>query len=247
MSQDPLQVLHAASRQPVAAAPRQRLVIAGATGLLGEEVLRRLLGSGAWGVVQVLAREPVTAGLRGVQVTLVPSEAPQDWPPAAVDVGVVLFEPARAFSERERALWTPAPGQLLEVARWLRASGAQTLAVVMPHAPGRLPDAIKRGLANLDEHAVAALGFERLLILRSARKPADPALAHPAQRLARWMLSFSSYMVPSSEQPVRAVHVAELLDAALRLAPPGIHVAAPEVVWQSAQRGAQEAVQAWLG
>jgi hypothetical protein len=54
-------------------------------------------------------------------------------------------------------------------------------------------------------------------------------------------------MVPSSEQPVRAAKVADLLAAALRLARPGIHVAAPELVWRAAQGNAAEVALSWLG
>ena len=96
-------------------------------------------------MTQVLAREPITAGLRGVRTTLVPSEPPQDWPPAPADVGVILFDPPRMFYQRERALWTPTPQQLLPLARWMRAGGVRTLAIVLPHAPGQLPEALKRG------------------------------------------------------------------------------------------------------
>jgi len=246
MRQDPLQVLQAATRAAPSVA-RPRLLIAGATGALGNEVLRRLAGSSSYALTQVLAREPITAGMRNVQTLLVPSDVPAEWPGAQADIGVVLFDPPRLFYDRERALWTPSPGQLPELARWLRASGVGTLAVVLPHAPGRLPDALKRGLANLDEHAVASLGFERLLVLRSARKPAAVAHAHALQRLAHWMLGVFKYMVPSAEQPVRAVKVAELLAVLLRRAPPGIHVAAPELVWQAAQGDPDGVVRRWLG
>jgi len=61
------------------------------------------------------------------------------------------------------------------------------------------------------------------------------------------MLGICKYMVPSSEQPVRAAKVAELLAVLLRLAPPGIHVAAPELVWQAAQQDASAVVRRWLG
>lgn len=245
MRQDPLQVLQAASRGlPPAARPR--LLIAGATGALGNEVLRRLVGSGAFEATQVLAREPITEGLRGVRATVVPPAEPAEWPLTAADVGVVLFDPPRLFHDRERALWTPTPGQLPALARWLRQSGVHTLAVVLPHAPGRLPDALKRGLASLDEHAVAGLAFDRLLILRSAQKPAAVAHASAPVRLAHWMLSIFRYMVPSSEQPVRAAKVADLLAVALRIAPPGIHVAAPEVVWQASQGNLPEVARRWL-
>ena len=247
MCQDPLQVLQAAARGAPAASARPRLLIAGATGVLGNEVLRRLAGGGRYGETQVLAREPITEGLRHVRSTLVPADDPAQWPSAAAEVAVVLFDPPRKFYERERALWTPAPGQLVPLARWLRASGVRTLAVVLPHAQGRLPGALKRGLAGVDEHAVAALGFERVLLLRSAQKPqAAPARTLPV-RLADWMLSIFKYMVPSSEQPVRAVKVAELLEAALELAPRGIHVAAPEVVWQASQEPPRAVAARWLG
>jgi hypothetical protein len=246
MPQDPLQVLQAASRGAPAVAG-ERLLIAGATGALGNEVLRRLVGSSHFMHTQVLAREPITAGLRGVEAVVVPGTTIEDWPLTAADVAVVLFDPPRLFYDRERALWTPAPSQLVPLARWLHASGTRTLAVVLPHAPGRLPEALKRGLANLDEHALAGIGFERLLILRSARKPADATHQSAPVRLAHWMLGIFKYMIPSSEQPVRAVKVAELLGVALRLAPRGIHVAAPEVVWQAAQGDLQQVARRWLG
>ncbi|HZN47517.1 MAG TPA: hypothetical protein VFB71_07815 [Ramlibacter sp.] len=246
MRQDPVRVLHGAWR-PTSSVGKPRLLIAGATGVLGNEVLRRLAGSSGYSVTQVLAREPITAGLRGVRTTLVASESPQDWPPARAEVGVVLFDPPRMFYQRERALWTPTPQQLLPLARWMRAGGVGTLAIVLPHAPGQLPEALKRGLATLDEQAIAGLGFERLLILRSAQKPPEVRHANLLARLAHWMLGIFKYMVPSSEQPVRASKVAELLAAALRLAPPGIHVAAPELVWQAAQEDPRTVARRWLG
>jgi hypothetical protein len=41
--------------------------------------------------------------------------------------------------------------------------------------------------------------------------------------------------------------VADLLAEALRLAPPGIHVAPPELVWQAAQQDARTVARRWLG
>jgi len=245
MRQDPLQVLRAAA-PPMPAAPRPRLLIAGATGVLGNEVLRRLAGSCAFSITQVLAREPIREGLRGVRTLLVPGEEIAAWPPPQADVAVVLFDPPRLFYQRERACGRP---RRSSCRRWRAGwrGRRDTLASCCPHAPGRLPEALKRGLANLDEQAVASAGFERLLILRSAQKPAAAAAGPALQRLAHWMLGAFKYMVPSAEQPVRAVKVAELLAAALRRAPPGIHVAAPEQVWRVAQGPLDERVRDWLG
>lgn len=247
MRDAPFQALQAAARAPSSPQrPTGRLVIAGATGALGNEVLRRLVGEQRFAATQVLAREPITVGLRGVGTTLVPSDDPAQWPPGAADTGIVLFDPPRLFHDRERALWTPTPQQLPALAQWMRRSGVATLAVVLPHAQGRLPEALKRGLATLDEHAVATAGFERVLIVRSASKPKGDGVRGLLPALARWMLSVSKLMVPDREQPVRSPKIAEFVAAALQLAPPGIHIAASELVWSAAQGPVREVVRAWL-
>ena len=255
--------LQGALRSPAAAAnARPRLLVAGATGVLGAEVLRRLVGSGRFAHTEVLASEPMATGLPSVGMVLASRYPFEEWPvrePAA-QVGVVMFEPPRLYYDRERALWTPAPEQLTGLAQWFRRCGVQTLVVVLPHAQGRLPEALKRGLANLDEHAIAALGFERLLIVRSAQKPPPARAASLPERVAAWMLSTLSYMIPASELPVRPSKLAEFIEAALRVLPPGTHVASPELLWQASQGQAegkgdgkgrgpadmQQVVQAWL-
>jgi hypothetical protein len=230
---------------------KPRLLIAGGTGVLGNEVLRRLVGSQRYESTLVLAREPITAALRSVQVWQVPAGEIAHWQrasdPPTGDVGVVLFDPPRLYHGRERALFTPTPTQLPDVARWMHACGVRTLAVVLPHAPGQLPEALRQGLANLDEQAVAAVGFDCVLLIRSASAPCAIRTGHALQRLAQQMLSVFNYMVPSSQQPVRAARVAQLVDAALQRSAPGIHVAAPELVWQAAQGdNMQTVVAAWL-
>lgn len=104
MRPEPFQVLHAASRTSPVPAAAPTLLIAGATGALGNEVLRRLAGSGRYGRVQLLAREPITDGLRGITCLLVPPEVDGSWPAIAAQVGVILFDPPRLFHDRERAL-----------------------------------------------------------------------------------------------------------------------------------------------
>ena len=249
MALDPLHALQAANRAvlPAASAASGTLLIAGATGALGQELLRRLTGLHRFARARVLAREPIHDGLRGVETFLCPSPPIAQWALTSADTAVIAFDPPRLYHDRERALWVPEPVDLPELARWLRACGVRTLAIVQPHDQGRLPEALKRGLASLDEHAVVANGFERVILVRSARKPLNAKFANPAERLAAWMLSVVRFMVPSSEQPVRAAKVAELVDLALRIAPPGVHVAAPELVWQASQGQMQAVARGWLG
>ena len=229
------QALHAMQRPAPAAPSKPNLLIAGATGVLGNAVLRRLVGVHRYEHTQVLAREPVQQGMRQLSLHLVSGYIEQ-WPAvSSCDVAVVMFEPPRMFYERERALWTPQPSQLTALARWLREGGATTLAVVLPHAQGSLPQSLKSGLASLDEQALASIGLARLLILRSAEKPTLVREANPLARLAQWMLGIFSLMVPAQEQPLRPTKIAEIVDAALRLAPAGITVITQEEMWRLGQ------------
>lgn len=252
-SRNPLHALKAALRlTPATAGSKPRLMVAGATGVLGNEVLRRLVGSGRYAHTEVLAIEAMASGMSGVGIVVAGDglliEA-WDARPERVHTGLVMFEPPRLFYGRERTLWTPVPEQLPALARWLKRCGVQTLVVVVPHASGRLPDALKRGLADLDEQAVVSLGFERVLLVRSARKAESVGGASFFEKTASWMLSTLKYMIPATEQAVRPARLAEFIDAALQVLPPGIHVVAPELLWQanlSGGNGMQSVVRSWL-
>jgi hypothetical protein len=109
--------------------------------------------------------------------------------------------------------------------------------VLVPHAPALLPQALKAGLATLDEGRVAALGFEHLVFVRAAQAASGSAAGGWAQRLAAGWLSQLAWMVPQREQPVRALRLAELaVELAWRLphAAPATRVLPPELLWQAA-------------
>ena len=240
---EPLQNALAATLRPAVttrAAAKARLLVAGAGGALGGEVLHRLAASGLFAHTDVLVTAPLVLTLPRVATAQVGPTEPDTWPPCTqADTTVVMFETPRLTNDRERVLFTPVPAQLPALARWLQRSGVQTLVLVMPHAPGRLPDALKRGLANLDEQAVAALGFERVLLVRAAALPAPAIALSLPEQLARWMLSMAKYMIPAHDQPVRPARVAEFIEAALRVLPPGTHVAAPEVLHRASPASRQ--------
>lgn len=243
---DSQHVLGAALRPaPWGAATRPgsaRLLLAGAGGALGAQVLHGLAASGLFAHTDVLTTERITMALP--QVGTAAAGAPQwlpDWPlpPHRFDTAVVMFEPPVSFNGRERAFFTPTPAQLPALAAWLKRCGVHTLVIVVPHAPGQLPQALKRGLASLGEQAVASLGFDRVLLIRSAASAhdAEPAPTRLPEKLARWMLSISSYMIAAHEQPVRPERVAQFIEAALRVLPVGTFVASSDLLHRASPAG----------
>ena len=87
MSLDPLQALQAANRavSPIHGANAGTLLIAGATGALGQELLRKLAGRHRFAHARVLSREPIRDGLRGVETYLSPDLPIAQWPLTSAD------------------------------------------------------------------------------------------------------------------------------------------------------------------
>ena len=224
------------------------VLLLGAAGSLGSAVLERLLAQPGQGPVFVATREVLNVGIRGLHEVRIDVSRPL--PIVDADCAVLVYDRPRFSNGRDDAFWCPQPQDLLPVARWLRACGVGVLAVVMPHAPSTLPEALKLGLANLDEEAVTMLDFERLLFVRSAQRPDRLRSGSRLERLAHWMLSQLHLMVPQREQPVRPAKVAEFVYQALAhlsRARPGTWVARPELVWEASQTEAvDELVLRWL-
>ena len=258
MSADDLawQALRASGQAAAGAADREarRAIVAGGAGSLGAAVLEQLLASRVFGHVGVLVTQPLGAALRGLAA--VPVEAlaavQPGGAPAGEDTALVVFDRARAANGREHAFYRPQPAELAPLAIRLRDRGVRHLLVVLPHAAASLPEALKRGLANLDEQAVAALDFEHVVLMRpTGARDAATARGGAMQRLAHGVLGQLRLMVPQREQPVRsalvarfAVRVAEALPAA----PAGTRVLPPDVVGQAAQQRGDPAplASAWL-
>jgi hypothetical protein len=232
----PTDVLQAANRPIGSTSARgSHVLLAGATGALGEAMVTRLASSSAVRLLSVLVREPMVMSLRRVKDLQLIGDDPAHWPLTSADEGWILMDPPRLFHGRERAMLAVQPAEFRSIAVWMRRCGVRRVVVVLPHQQGRLPEAIKRGLATLDEQAVAAMGFDTVLLMRSAQPgPRASASGGFLHRLAAGMLGVLHYLVPSNQKPVRAEGVARVAACALDMAPPGIHVAAPELVWAAA-------------
>jgi hypothetical protein len=231
------QALRGASRTArVDVPPLESALIVGAGGTLGSAILAEALVAGRFQAVAAVTTGPLSSALRGLRPLAL--ERLHGGAPLGCELAVLVFERGRHSNGRDAAFHQPVPGHLVPLARALQAGGVRRLLVVVPHTAALLPQALKAGFATHDEAAVAALGFDHVVLVRAAqlgdRSRADGML----QRLASWWLSQLHWMIPQREQPVRAVSLAAVVvQLARRLAasPPGTRVLPPERVWQLAQ------------
>lgn len=235
------------SEVPRTPARRRPLLVAGGGGTLGAAVLERAIADGGFHRVSALSVRPMSVALQGLE--LIEARVAQPLPAPLPDTALIVFDRERGRHGREAAFLKPEPQDLPQLAQALHAAGARRLVVVLPLSPSTLPAGLRQGLASLDEQAVAAVGFEHLVIVRPAAAAAYRGGLSAGQRLARVLLEQLRLMVPQREQPVRPSKVAEFvvrLAHALESAPPGTRVVPPELIWLAAQRGVRSVVAAWL-
>jgi hypothetical protein len=213
---------------------KRRVLVVGGAGALGAAVLEQLLATRGFSEVAVVVTQPVGSALRGL--TTLSFDKLTQATSTPEDTALIVFDRARHANGREQAFFRPEPSQLAPLAAALRVRGVRHLIVVQPHAPASLPEALKHGLANLDEQAVAALGFQHLVFMRSAQSARRAGTAHRLQRLADLVLAQLLVMVAQREQPVRAgkvAHFSAQLALQLPWSPTGTRVVPPEVLWEA--------------
>jgi NAD(P)-dependent dehydrogenase (short-subunit alcohol dehydrogenase family) len=247
---DPQQALAGALRPSSAAnlTTTRRAIVVGADSALGWAVMEQLLATSRFAGVGTPVHRPVHLAFDRLH-TLAEID-PQALATFAADTALIVFDRPQTRRVTE-AFVHPEPKDLTPWARRLHAAGVKHLVVAMPHAPLMLPVALQQGLASLDEAAVATLGFEQLVFMRMASANAYGAAPSGFfRRLAHWVLSQLSFLVPQREAPVRTVVVAKVaaeLAAQLAAAKPATRVLPAAVMWHATQqRSVEETLAAWL-
>ena len=110
----------------------------GGGGALGAKVVERLLAQHRFSAVGVWTVQPLRAALRGLQPL-----GQADWLAFGANTALIIFDRARHANGREAAFGAPMPADLPALAAQLHALGVQALVVVVPHAPGLLPQALQ--------------------------------------------------------------------------------------------------------
>jgi hypothetical protein len=222
-----------AGATPPGATPPQRALLVGAGGRLGSALLAEALVAGRFASVAALVAAPLASTLRGLRPLVAAQlEVPGE---LGIDLAFIVLERERFSNGRDDAFVMPQPAALPALAQRLREGGVRRLLVVLPHASAMLPAALAAGLASHDEAAVAAFGFEHLVLLKPSQDVATPRAAGRLARLARWWLSQLRWMVPERELPLPAqalarfaVRVAQQLPRAAA----GTHVLPQGLLWQ---------------
>lgn len=203
-------------------APRS-VLLAGASGRLGERVLGRLLASSAYQRIHVLTSEAMPS----TESKLVP--LPQtDWRTAVDDVIVVVSDPAAGASlprKRTDIFSSLAPDAVLPLAEQARQLGVSRFMLVTPIDVLSQPSAIRAQLADVMEAQLHQLGFSSLLLVRPSDYEIRQRAAGIGQRFWSMLIhTVSGLMAGERHTPMSMEDTAKAVVQAMLDSAPGLQI-----------------------
>ena len=221
--------------------PPRSILLAGATGLIGRELLAQLLAHPAYGRVHVWLRRPVPGieSTRKLTVEQVAFNHPPAAPTNLQDACIALGTTIKVAGSRE-AFRQVDHDFVLNVARSARAAGAQRLAVVSALGADRTSRIFYNQVKGEMQESVGALGFESVVFAQPSLLLGDrAALGQPVRGGEVWavrLLGPLMGLVPRGVRPIQARAVAAAMIAALLEARPGVRLLASSEMQPAAGR-----------
>jgi len=206
---------------------RRSAIVAGATGLVGRALVEALLADSAVGAVHVLVRAelPDWRKRNGLTQHVVDYRAGLPALPALDDSYCCLGTTIKVAGSQQafRAVDFDAA---LSFARAARTAGATRLGLVSALGADPKSSVFYNRVKGETEQALAALGFDSVVIARPSLLLGDrAALGQPTrrgERIAAALTARVGWLMPRAVQPIEAVVVARALMRSVQRGEPGL-------------------------
>ncbi|MDP3413279.1 MAG: nucleoside-diphosphate sugar epimerase [Polaromonas sp.] len=198
-------------------------LVAGATGLVGREILARLLADNSYAAVHCVGRRQPGVTHPKLQVHL-SADFTTFQPPPVDDVFIALGTTIKVAGSQPafRAVDFDA---VLAVARSARAAGARRLGVVSAMGASATSSVFYNRIKGEMEEAVGRLGYDSLVLARPSLLSGDrSSLGQPqraAEKLAATAMRLLRPLTPANYRAIDAANVAVALVNSVLASPPG--------------------------
>lgn len=224
-------------------AMQRAAVVAGATGLVGREVVQRLLAGKHYSRVVALARRPLA--LSEARLVLVTADfqrldqvlAPATLGFADIDVFCCLGTTIN-IAGSEEAFRRVDRDYVVALGQWAAQVGARRMIVVSAVGADDASRALYNRVKGEMEHALAALDLRSLVVVRPSLLSGERSEFRLGERVALAVAAPLHQLIPANLRPISAADVAQaMIDAARATCPPGVVESAD--MQGAAKRGAR--------
>jgi uncharacterized protein YbjT (DUF2867 family) len=209
----------------------RRALVAGATGLVGGELVRQLAADRRWQVVHLVGRREMPAGTRPPDPDGKLREHVIDFGQPASLVGIpavddvfICLGTTRRDAGSQHAFRRVDFDHVVSLAHMARRHGAERIAVVS--AIGADPRARSFYLRTKGEteEAICSLGFRSTTLLRPSILDGERSRRRPLEHAALVSLRLLGALVPVRWRPVAAGDVATAMREAVARGAPGVRI-----------------------
>ena len=202
------------------------VLIAGATGLVGQEILTLLLTSTYYSTVHVVGRR--APGAQHPKLVVHISESLTDWACPPVDDVFIALGTTIKVAGSQAAFKAIDGDAVVAVARAAKSAGATRLAVVSAMGASARSGVFYNRVKGEMETAMDALGFKTLVIARPSLLAGERgALKQPkraAEKLSLLAFKWLKPLIPANYRSINASSVAQAMVGTLQTARAGKHV-----------------------
>lgn len=215
-------------------APGRRVLLAGASGLVGGELLRRLLADPAVAELHTVGRRPLAlADAKLTQHTVADLTAlPAGLALPPLDEAYIALGTTIAQAGSEAAFRAVDVDAVLAVARTAQAAGARALAVVSALGADSRSRVFYNRSKGEAEAALQQLGLPTLVLARPSLLLGNRAALgqpeRPGEAMGAAVNRWLGGLIPARWRPIDAAAVAAAMVRAVRSAQPGVQVLASQ-------------------
>lgn len=192
----------------------RRVLLAGASGLVGRALLQRLLNDASVAEVHALGRRPLALSHAKLR-SLVVDFAALPPLPRADEAYLALGTTIKTVGGSQEAFRAVDYSANLAVAQAALAAGARRMGLVSAMGASARSSVFYSRVKGELEEALMQLPLQGLVIARPSMLVGDRlALGQPERRLERWAMVFGQMarpLIPANYRPVAAEHVAQAL------------------------------------
>jgi len=206
-------------------AQAMKLMLVGASGLVGQQVLRQASAHPAVSGLIAPTRKPLAPAARLENPIVDFEHLPADAPWWKVDAVICTLGTTMAQAGSEAAFRRVDHDYPLAVARLARAAGAN--AFVLNSALGAAADSrvFYSRVKGEAENAISALGYPSVTLVRPSLLDGGPRPdSRPGERIGVWFARMFRPLIPARYRAVATEAVARALLAAAVAQVPGVHV-----------------------
>jgi uncharacterized protein YbjT (DUF2867 family) len=201
-------------------------LVAGATGLIGQHLVSRLLSGGAYTRIRVLARRPLSLEDSRIETLITDYSDLSSLDLQADDVYCCLGTTLKTAGSKQ-AFEKVDYGMVMDLARAARKQGARQFLVVSAAGTSETSPSFYSRVKAKMEREVSMLDYEAVHILRPSLLLGTRAESRPAEHLSQVIMPLFSPLLFGPLKRYRAVKAEDVAEAMLLLAlreQRGIHI-----------------------